>query len=81
MVVDKNGVLQESILLVEVIHEVPTGGKEDRSLLGSVRVNLAEYVEATRLSSEGVQRRHLLLDSKINSTLKVCDFSGEGARS
>jgi hypothetical protein len=75
MVVDKNGVLQECFMHVEVIHEVPTGGKEDRSLLGGVRINLAEYVEATRLGNEGVERRHLLMDSKINSTLKVCSWS------
>ena len=72
MVVDKNGMLQESHLLIEVMHEVHSGGKEERILLGIVKINLAEYVEASRQSEpDGIQRRYLLQESKINSTLKV----------
>jgi hypothetical protein len=71
LVVDKNGVLQESNLILEIIHEVPSGGKEERTLLGLVKINVSEYVESTRQTSDPIQRRHLLQDSKINSTLKV----------
>jgi hypothetical protein len=54
------------------MHEVPSGGKEERVLLGTVKINLAEYVEPSRQSEpEGIQRRYLLQESKINSTLKV----------
>jgi hypothetical protein len=71
LLVDKNNWLQESIFTLEVIHEVKIGGKEERSLLGNVRINLAEYVEASKLSNDPVTRRYLLHESKINSTLKV----------
>jgi EEIG1/EHBP1-like protein len=71
LVVDKNGVLQESNLELEIVHEVAIGGKEERSGLGEVKVNVSEYVEATRQTQDLVQRRHLLQNSKVNSTLKV----------
>jgi len=71
LVVDKNNWLQESIFTLEVIHEVKSGGKEERSLLGLVRINLAEYVEASRLSNDPITRRYLLHESKINSTIKI----------
>jgi hypothetical protein len=71
LVVDKNGVLQESNLVLEIVHEVAIGGKEDRSALGEVKINISEYVEATRQTQDFVQRRHLLQNSKVNGTLKV----------
>ncbi|KAF2668400.1 hypothetical protein BT63DRAFT_456039 [Microthyrium microscopicum] len=72
LVVNKTNWLEESLLTLEVVHEVPTAGKPDRSLLGVVKINLAEYVEASRQSGDMIQRRYLLQESKINSTLKVC---------
>ncbi|KAI5286839.1 hypothetical protein KEM52_001849 [Ascosphaera acerosa] len=45
-------------------------GKADRVLLGRVKLNLAEYVNEGR-EDEGVVRRYLMQDSKINSTLRV----------
>lgn len=53
------------------------GGKGDSSMLGFVRLNLAEYVEVGNANTaEGgdgeVVRRYLMQGSKINSTLKVC---------
>jgi hypothetical protein len=72
LVIDKNGYLQESWMLFEVQHEVSSGGKGERLTLGTVRLNLAEYVEASEQEGEdGVCRRYLMQDSKINSTLKV----------
>ncbi len=46
------------------------------STLGNVKLNLAEYVEesegvAGEEGEERVVRRYLMMDSKINSTLKV----------
>jgi hypothetical protein len=74
LVVDKNGILQDSTLDLDVIHEVSSGDKSEKSFLGRVKVNVAEYVEATRYSQEQVQRRYLLQESKVNSTIKVCYF-------
>jgi len=72
LVIDKNGMLQESWIHFEVVHEVPPGGKGDKILLGNVRLNLAEYVEASEQDGEeGVCRRYLMQESKINSTLKI----------
>ncbi|OIW31361.1 hypothetical protein CONLIGDRAFT_615009 [Coniochaeta ligniaria NRRL 30616] len=54
------------------------GGGTEKINLGTVRINLSEYVEeseallrSSRHVEEGVIRRYLLQDSKINSTLKV----------
>lgn len=85
MVVDKNYNLQESPMQLEVFHEVLLRGKEEKSLLGFVKVNLAEYVEPSAQNEEGVARRHLLQESKINSTLKVyydtiCHYVGLRSR-
>jgi hypothetical protein len=59
-------------MLFEVQHEVSSSGKGERLTLGTVRLNLAEYVEASEQEGEdGVCRRYLMQDSKINSTLKA----------
>jgi N-terminal C2 in EEIG1 and EHBP1 proteins len=82
LVVDKNGMLQESFIYLEVLHEVMSAGKGERICLGHVRINMAEYVEASEQEGEeGVTRRHLLQDSKINSTLKVRLFRYRFCRS
>lgn len=54
-------------------------GKREAIMLGFVRLNLAEYVEAGNTNigeggEGGVVRRYLLQGSKINSTLKVCPY-------
>lgn len=74
MVVDKNGMLSESMIHLEVLHEIKTQGKPERLTLGSVKLNLAEYVDATEAegNEDGVCRRYLMQDSKINSTIKIC---------
>jgi hypothetical protein len=53
------------------MQEYNSGSKADRLCLGTVKLNLAEYVDASFESEEGVARRYLMQDSRINSTLKV----------
>lgn len=74
MVVDKNGMLSESMIHLEVLHEIKTQGKPERLTLGNLKLNLAEYVDAEEAegNADGVCRRYLMQDSKINSTIKIC---------
>ena len=87
--VGKDGMLQECSVNFEILQEYSAGGRGERIRLGELKLNLAEYVEAsenpTSPSSpgggahptgegnieEGVVRRYLMQDSKINSTLKL----------
>jgi hypothetical protein len=72
LTVDKTGMLQESHIRFEVIHNVLTGDKTEDIALGRLKLNLAEYVWASEQEGEdAVCRRYLLQESKINSTLKV----------
>jgi hypothetical protein len=81
MTIDKNQQLLEQYIHFEVIQEYGGGGRAERITLGTVKLNLAEYVEASEqlISAgsasgeeiEGVTRRYLMQQSKINSTLKV----------
>jgi len=66
--------LHESWIIFEVLQEYSAGGRGERIVLGTVKLNLSEYVEQSDLldGEEGVCRRYLMQDSKINSTLKVC---------
>ncbi|EUC31938.1 hypothetical protein COCVIDRAFT_28674 [Bipolaris victoriae FI3] len=75
LTVDKNGMLQECYVEFEVIQEYGTG-RGERMTLGTVKLNLAEYVEQSEMGTvageePGVTRRYLMQDSKINSTLKI----------
>ncbi|KLJ10352.1 hypothetical protein EMPG_14261 [Blastomyces silverae] len=70
LTVDRNQMLHECEICFEIIQEFSTGSRGDRQLLGNVRLNLAEYVEKNE-DGEGVTRRYLMQDSKINGTLKV----------
>jgi hypothetical protein len=76
LTVDKNGVLQESFIELEVVQEYAGSGRGERITLGNVKLNLAEYVEQSELAAAegddpGVTRRYLMQNSKINSTLKL----------
>lgn len=84
LTVSKEGMLQDAFMDFEVQQEYSTSGKNERIGLGKVKLNLAEYVEASEVQSpgapgspghapeaEGVVRRYLMQDSKINSTLKI----------
>lgn len=46
-------------------------GRAEKIILGYVSLNLAEYVEESEDGEEGVTRRYLMQESKINSTLKI----------
>jgi N-terminal C2 in EEIG1 and EHBP1 proteins len=83
MLVDKRNMLQDVFLELEAWHEIPPQSgllhhlpKDEKTKMGVVKINLAEYVKETRMIGDkdpgGVTRRHLLQDSKINCTLKVC---------
>ena len=87
--VGKDGMLQECTIEFEILQEYSAGGRGERIRLGDVKLNLAEYVEASENpatpsspggganptgegnTEEGVVRRYLMQDSKINSTLKL----------
>ena len=78
LAIDKAGTLQELWIHLEVVQEYSAGGRGERITLGLVRLNLAEYVEdegsgpkSDGAESEGIVRRYLMQESKINSTLKV----------
>jgi hypothetical protein len=70
MTVDKNQTLQECEIEFEVFQEFTPNSRADREYLGNVKLNLAEYVDCGD-PDEGVVRRYLLQDSKINAALKV----------
>ncbi|KAL8714168.1 MAG: hypothetical protein Q9220_001897 [cf. Caloplaca sp. 1 TL-2023] len=71
LTIDRNGMLQESEIHFEVMQEYSSGARGERIILGNVRLNLAEYVEAGEDGDGSITRRYLMQDSKINSTLKV----------
>lgn len=72
LTVDRHGNLVESAINFEVLQEYSSGARGERIELGNVRLNLAEYVDSSELDGEdGICRRYLMQDSKINSTLKV----------
>ncbi|KAF2231334.1 hypothetical protein EV356DRAFT_452206 [Viridothelium virens] len=75
MTIDKNGMMQDTPVHFEVLQEYSSGGRGERIQLGNVKLNLAEYVEPSDNEGEdGVCRRYLMQDSKINSTLKIGIF-------
>lgn len=73
LTVDKNNLLTETHIHFEVVQDYSSGGRGEKITLGHVTLNLAEYVEETEggEGEEGVVRRYLMQDSKINSTLKI----------
>lgn len=72
LTVDRNGMLQECEINFEVMQEYAFGARAERIVLGVLKLNLAEYVEGSDgHDEEGISRRYLMQESKINSTLKV----------
>ncbi|KAF2758097.1 hypothetical protein EJ05DRAFT_500615 [Pseudovirgaria hyperparasitica] len=72
--IDKNSMLQELYINFEIVQEYGGTGRGERITLGNVRLNLAEYIEPSEQevdAEEGVVRRYLMQDSKINSTVKI----------
>ncbi|KAL8689643.1 MAG: hypothetical protein Q9218_004729 [Villophora microphyllina] len=71
LTVDRNGMLQETDIHFEVMQEYSSGARGERIILGNVRLNLAEYVDAGQDGDGRITRRYLMQDSKINSTLRI----------
>jgi N-terminal C2 in EEIG1 and EHBP1 proteins len=76
--------LDECHVHFEIVQDYAEGQKGGRVLLGNVKLNLSEYVdregelrrhpdgeELGEEDGEGITRRYLMQESKINSTLKV----------
>ncbi|EAW08171.1 N-terminal C2 domain-containing protein [Aspergillus clavatus NRRL 1] len=70
LTIDRNQTLHECEIVFEIIQELGSGGSSDKNLLGRIRLNLAEYVDKSD-DEEGIVRRYLMQDSKINSTLRI----------
>ncbi|KAJ5818748.1 hypothetical protein N7474_004339 [Penicillium riverlandense] len=70
LTIDRTSMLQECELHFEVIQEFGSSSHADRNLLGKIKLNLAEYVDKVE-EDEGVVRRYLMFESKVNSTLKI----------
>lgn len=72
LMADKTGLLQDTEIHFEVLQEYSSGARGERIVLGNIKLNLPEYafVEGED-PEEGVSRRYLMQESKINSTLKV----------
>jgi len=78
LTVDKRGNLEETAIQFEVVQEYSSGARVERITLGTIKLNLAEYTEPTEYQGEdGVSRRYLMQDSKINSTLKVLSITAQ----
>ena len=73
LTIDKSSNLQECLVHFEVVQDYSSGGRGEKITLGFVTLNLAEYVEESESVDveEGVVRRYLMQESKINSTLKI----------
>jgi hypothetical protein len=69
---DRQNMLQECKIEFEVIQDYNSGARGEKIILGYVSLNLAEYVEILDHDGEdGITRRYLMQESKINSTLKI----------
>ncbi|KAL3426576.1 hypothetical protein PVAG01_00085 [Phlyctema vagabunda] len=74
LTIDKANNLQETLIHFEVVQDYSSGVRGEKITLGHVTLNLAEYVEESEAvgeGEEGITRRYLMQDSKINSTLKI----------
>ena len=71
LTVERNNMLQETEIHFEVLQEYSSGARGERIILGNIKLNLAEFLDGSDNGSDGITRRYLMQDSKINSTLKV----------
>ncbi|CAG8962486.1 hypothetical protein HYFRA_00014221, partial [Hymenoscyphus fraxineus] len=77
LTIDKSNNLLECPIHFEVLQDFDTSSpKPERVVLGELTLNLSEYVEESEMTAtggeeDGVTRRYLMMESKINSTLKV----------
>lgn len=70
LTIDRQQMLQSCEVHFEITQEILSDHRPDRILLGRITLNLAEYVNQGE-DDEGVVRRYLMQESKINSTLKI----------
>lgn len=68
---DKTNMLQECLIVFEIMQDYNVGGRGEKTTIGKVRLNLAEYADLHGEDGECVTRRYLMQDSKINSTVKI----------
>lgn len=71
LTIERNNMLQETEIHFEIVQEYSSGARGERIMLGTIKLNLAEYVDGGESGTDGVTRRYLMAESKINSTLKV----------
>lgn len=62
--------LQECEINFEVIQDFDSSPVSEKMSLGKIKLNLAEYVDKAE-DEEGIVRRYLMFDSKVNSTVKI----------
>lgn len=62
--------LQECEINFEIIQEFHSSSTHEKAVLGKIKLNLAEYVDKVD-DDEGVVRRYLMSDCKVNSTVKI----------
>lgn len=74
LTIDRSNMLQETEIHFEVLQEYSSGARGERIILGNIKLNLAEYVDGSDDGIDGVTRRYLMQESKINSTLKVSRY-------
>ncbi|KAF3394288.1 hypothetical protein F1880_005181 [Penicillium rolfsii] len=70
LTIDRNSMLQECDINFEIIQEFHSSPANEKNLLGKIKLNLAEYVDKVD-DDEGVVRRYLMSDCKVNSTVKI----------
>ncbi|KAK4864482.1 hypothetical protein LT330_009745 [Penicillium expansum] len=70
LTIDRTSILQECELNFEVIQEYTSSPMSEKGVLGKIKLNLAEYVDKSD-EDEGIIRRYLMHESKVNSTVKI----------
>ena len=71
LTVDRHGMLHALEIHFEILQEYSSSTRGERITLGNVKLNLAEYIDGGDDGEGPVTARHLMQESKINSTLKV----------
>lgn len=70
LTIDRTSILQECEVNFEILQEFSSSPMSEKIVLGKIKLNLAEYVDKAE-DDEGIVRRYLMFDSKVNSTVKI----------
>ncbi|KAL4896641.1 mitochondrial inner-membrane-bound regulator-domain-containing protein [Aspergillus ambiguus] len=71
LTIDRNQSLHECEIHFEIIQEFESSSHGDsKNMLGRIKLNIPEYVDKSD-DDEGIVRRYLMQDSKINGTLRI----------